>query len=104
MIYVANINSENGTVIDGATNATTTVNAGVGPESIAVNPVTNKIYVANAGFYLSNNGSVTVIDGATNSTTSVNAGPNPTAVAVNPLTNSIYAVNGNRVTIIDGTS
>ena len=35
------------TVIDGATNATTTVSAGTGPNAIAVNPVTNKIYVAN---------------------------------------------------------
>ncbi len=35
------------TVIDGATNATTTVAAGTQPFSVAVNPVTNKIYVAN---------------------------------------------------------
>jgi len=34
------------------------------PNSVALNPVTNKIYVAN---FSSNN--VTVIDGATNSTT-----------------------------------
>jgi hypothetical protein len=40
------------TVIDGATNATTTVGAGSAPFSVAVNPVTNKIYVAN---FLSNN-------------------------------------------------
>ena len=53
------------TVIDGATNATTTVTAGSAtPWAVAVNPVTNKIYVANYG---SNN--VTVIDGATNATT-----------------------------------
>jgi len=66
-IYVANAgNSETGdpgniTVIDGATNATTTLrdSEGVSPSAVAVNSVTNKIYVANSG---SNN--VTVIDGA----------------------------------------
>ena len=58
-------------MIDGATNSTTTVpdSHAVGPVGVAVNPVTNKIYVAN---YTSNN--VTVIDGATNSTTTVSAG------------------------------
>ena len=39
--------SSNVTVIDGATNHTTTVNAGTHPQAVAVNPVTNKIYVAN---------------------------------------------------------
>ena len=37
----------NVTVIDGATNNTTTVAAGTDPHAVAVNPVTNKIYVAN---------------------------------------------------------
>ena len=60
------------TVIDGATNTTTTVAAGSRPDAVAVNPVTNKIYVANSG---SNN--VTVIDGATNTTTTVAAGAVP---------------------------
>ena len=69
-IYVANNSSNNVTVIDGATNATTTVAAGETPWAVAVNPVTNKIYVAN---YLGSN-NVTVIDGATNATTTVAAG------------------------------
>ena len=101
MIYVANKNSNNVTVINGATNATTTVtdpNANT-PDAIAVNPVTNKIYVANSG---SNN--VTVIDGATNSITDVSAASQPYAIAVNPITNMIYVVNltGNNVTVING--
>jgi YVTN family beta-propeller protein len=41
-IYVPNFNSNNVTVIDGATNATTTVAAGTQPISVAVNPVTTK--------------------------------------------------------------
>jgi len=48
-IYVTNCNSDDVTVIDGATNDTTTVPAGNGPNAVAVNPVTNKIYVANYG-------------------------------------------------------
>ena len=74
-------------MIDGATNSTTTVSAGNSPKAVAVNPVTNKIYVANFG-----SANVTVIDGATNSTTTV-AEPNayePYTVAVNPVTNKIY--------------
>ena len=64
-IYVANVGNSgdpgNVTVINGATNATTTLadpNA-KNPVAVAANSVTNKIYVANSG---SNN--VTVIDGA----------------------------------------
>jgi DNA-binding beta-propeller fold protein YncE len=103
------------TVIDGATNSTTTItdpNA-ITPVAVAVNPVTNKIYVANRGRYPgANHGNVTVIDGATNSTTTV-TDPSvlaPQAVAVNPATNKIYVANINDsalsqnggVTVIDG--
>ena len=48
-IYVANYGSNTVTVIDGATNNTTTVAAGTIPYAVAVNPNTNKIYVANGG-------------------------------------------------------
>ena len=63
------------TVIDGATNNTTTVAAGGGP-GIAVNPNTNQIYVANCTRNQQSN--VTVIDGATNNTTTVPSEPTPT--------------------------
>jgi YVTN family beta-propeller protein len=99
-IYVVNSNSDNVTVINGATNATATVAVGEYPLSIAVNPVTNKIYVAN-----SFGSSVTVIDGTTNATVTVPAGPNALSVAVNPVTDKIYVANGNSggtVTVIDG--
>jgi YVTN family beta-propeller protein len=91
--------SPNVTVIDGATNSTITLNASSGPFSVAINPVTNKVYVANL---TSNN--VTVIDGATNSTATVTAGTNPNSVAVNPVTNKVYVANNasNNVTVIDG--
>jgi YVTN family beta-propeller protein len=71
-------------VIDGATNLTTTVTAGTEPYAVAINPVTNKVYVANYG-----SAYVTVIDGATNTTITITAGISPTAVAVNPVTDKI---------------
>ena len=70
---------------------TQSVNVGITPDAVAVNPVTNKIYVANH-----NDGgceccsTVTVIDGATNNTTTVNVEVAPHGVAVNSVTNKIY--------------
>jgi YVTN family beta-propeller protein len=98
-VYVANSGSNNVTVIDGATNATTTVTAGAFPRVIAVNPVSNKVYVANQI-----SADVTVIDGATNATTAVAAGGQPRAIAVNLVTNKVYVANGSsaNVTVIDG--
>ncbi|MGA8222072.1 MAG: putative Ig domain-containing protein [Candidatus Acidiferrales bacterium] len=70
------------------------------PTAVAVNPATNKIYVANE---LGQN--ILVIDGATNAGTVINTpGSSPSAIAVNPITNTIYAVNqnNNTVTVING--
>lgn len=80
---------------------TATVPAGTNPFAVAVNPVTNKIYVANFTSF-----NVTVIDGTTNTATTVAAGTSPDAVAVNPVTNKIYVANqsSNNVTVIDGTT
>jgi YVTN family beta-propeller protein len=94
---VVNGGSNNITVIDGATNNTTTVGVGNGPFAAAVNPVMNKIYVVNAG------GNVTVIDGVTNNATAVAAGVGPVFAAVNPVTNRIYVsddVSSGTVTVI----
>src|SRR5262249_3373312 len=94
--------------------ATAIINAGNHPYAVAVNVVTNKIYVANQ---VSND--VTVIDGKTNIATNIPVGSNPggvamsqpTAIAVNPATNRIYVVNQGTavkqftdggVTVIDG--
>ncbi len=75
------------------------VAAGSRPSAVAINPVTNKIYVANTS-----SANVTVIDGATNSRTNVATGNSPRAVAINPATNKIYVANNgsNNVTVIDG--
>jgi DNA-binding beta-propeller fold protein YncE len=122
-IYVANAGAAGAaasvTVIDGATNSTTTITDpntnSLTPFAIAVNPATNKIYVANrvsdftAG---ASPGNITEIDGATNSTTTI-TDPNaisPYSVAVNSATNKIYVANGGdypglnhgNITVIDG--
>jgi YVTN family beta-propeller protein len=86
-----------------AQTVSSTLTVGSAPGAVAVNTLTNKIYVVNT---LSNN--VTVIDGATNATTKVSVG-NPVAVAVNEVTNKIYIAAGSLVrpgpigiTVIDG--
>jgi len=100
-IYVANQNSNNMTVIDGATNSTATVSTGTTPAALAINPVTNKIYVANQ-----NSATLTVIDGATNHTSSVTTGSGPIAIGVNTVTNKAYVANysSNTVTVVDGSN
>ena len=81
-----------------------TVGIGATPAAVAVNPVTNKIYVANA----SGANAVTVVDGATNSTTSISDAnaTQPSAVAVNAVTNTVYVANkqSNNVTVINGST
>lgn len=73
--------------------------AGSKPGGVAVNSVTNKIYVTNSG---SNN--VTVVNGPNHMTTTVPVGTGPAAVAVNPVTNKIYVANmgSANITVIDG--
>jgi YVTN family beta-propeller protein len=114
-IYVANLDGNTVSVIDGATNTTATVNVGEFPNEVAVNPVTNKIYVSNlCGIDSSchSSGTVTVIDGATNKPATVNVGYYPYGLAVNSVTNKIYVANrtcwvapcthSGTVTVIDG--
>ena len=85
-IYVASEFSNSVTVIDGATNATTSIPVGTRPEFIAVNPVTNKVYVNNAL-----DATLTEIDGATNAPTTYPIGSwGP--ISINPVTNKVYIV------------
>jgi YVTN family beta-propeller protein len=97
-IYVANELSNSVTVIDGATQATTSVSVGNRPQHIAVNTATNRIYVSNG------DSSQTVIDGATLRTTMLPTGGNGPMV-VSEATNSIYLLrlgNTDEVTRIRG--
>jgi YVTN family beta-propeller protein len=75
---------------------------GIYPVAVAVNPLTNRIYVANNA---SNN--VSVIDGSTDIVVDViEVEKEPSAVAVNPVTNKVYVTNWNSqsVSVIDGST
>jgi YVTN family beta-propeller protein len=100
-IYLVTLSDNRATIIDGATNLTTSVAVGGGPTSIAVNSTTNRIYVTSG-----NDNTVTVIDGATGAiiAAAVMVGNDPVAVAVNPVTNKIYTANqgDGTVSVIDG--
>jgi YVTN family beta-propeller protein len=77
-----------------------TVTVGDWPYDVAVNPVTNQIYIANGG-----GTTVTVIDGATHATADIPAGLQPVFLAVNTVTNKIYVAGGQAngdLTVIDG--
>jgi DNA-binding beta-propeller fold protein YncE len=78
------------TVIDGGTNQFATVPTGTDPAAIALDSVTNKVYVADTGDETV--GEITILDGATNKVMSMNVpgAPGLPAVAVNSVTNKIY--------------
>ncbi|HZL67135.1 MAG TPA: YncE family protein [Candidatus Limnocylindrales bacterium] len=99
------------TVIDGATLATQNVTVGWAPNDVALNTLTNTIYVSNRTSSGGLNGTITVIDGSTLATQSVDTGFITLSVAVNQSTNQIYATDfcggdpgcsAGAVTVIDG--
>lgn len=100
-IYVSNLNSNNVSVIDGATNTViATVPVGNSPTGIDVNAATNSIYVANSG-----GNSVSVIDGLTNTVSATISGmSSPLRLSVNTATNQVFVSNfdTNSVSVIDG--
>ena len=128
-IYVPNFCGNDGsctthsgtvTVIDGVSNTVVaTVNVGNGPYQVAVNSVTNRVYVTNtcgSSSCSTFGATVSVIDGVTNTViATVNTDYNPSAPVVDSVTNKIYVANqcGNdptcgsphaagTVTVIDG--
>ncbi|MDO9391674.1 MAG: T9SS type A sorting domain-containing protein [bacterium] len=69
---------------------TATVGLGNSIQSVAVDPVKNRIFTANT---LS--GTVTVVNGKTNEVQTWTAGTQPTCLAVNPITGKLYvSING----------
>jgi YVTN family beta-propeller protein len=83
-----------------ADRVTGSITTGANPSALAVNVVTNRIYVCNYGA-----NTITVIDGTQHSVlTTVTVGNAPSAVAVNPVTNKIYVANygSNTVSVVDG--
>lgn len=83
-----------------------TIQVGLAPRAVDVNPTTNRIYVLQGdrpGMTLP--GTVSVIDGATNTVTAtVPVGVSACQLAVDPVTNKIYVTNEGEqfVTVIDG--
>ncbi len=77
------------------------------PRGVAVDPLTNMIYVASFGTtFPFNCGCVIVIDGNTNViVTTIPVPEGPLAIAVDPVTNRIYTGDyTNEVTVIDGST
>jgi hypothetical protein len=82
---------------------TSTISVGGNPSAIAVNPITNKIYVETGGNYLA------VVDGGTSGVATLYAGSSG-PIAVNPVNNKVYISNGPffgvpsaaQLTVIDG--
>jgi YVTN family beta-propeller protein len=90
LFYVANGPANTVSVIDATTQAVTnTITVGANPTGVAVNPVTNTVYVTNFS-----SESLSVINGATNAVTSTltSIANEPSQVAVNPVTNKIYVL------------
>ena len=77
----------------------TRIPVGTNPTQIAINPVTNKIYVANSG-----SDNVTVINASTGATTTVAVNDDPRWLGINVETNRIYVAHltAANTAIIDG--
>ena len=91
-------NSSQRTIATGA--VVTNITVGIQPNDIAINPVTNTIYVTNEY-----EGTVAVIDGETNHVSSnIDIGSRAEAISVNPTTNIIYVINraASTIAIING--
>ncbi len=73
------------------------------PNSVAVNAVTDTIYVIGMNVP-SAPGTLTAVDGATNVTRNITLGINPVALAVNSVANEVYVANAasGTVTLVDG--
>jgi YVTN family beta-propeller protein len=98
-IYVTAEAMNSVSVVDGSTDTLAkTVTVGTAPVGIAVDPVSDKIYVANwcgnATACLSSPDTVSVIDGSSDTVTAtIPVGFQPKFVAVDSATDRIYAVN-----------
>jgi YVTN family beta-propeller protein len=88
-------------VINGSTNAVTTVSVGNGVRNLAINPVTNRVYVSNY-----NDNSISVVNTTTNTLVTTIPSCGGGFIAVNTNTNKIYSTlsGGNKVNVIDGST
>jgi YVTN family beta-propeller protein len=87
-------------ILDVAAHTSRRVKVGDDPLAIAVNPVTDRVYVLNT-----TSATVSVLDGKTDTVmATVNVGKWPYVLAANPAENKVYVSNifSNVITIIDG--
>lgn len=96
-IYVLNEADDTVSVIDGTTDTVAATIPVTSPRVMAINPVTNILYVG------SDNGIVTLITG-TQVTGTINTHKWSSGIVVNPVTNKIYITNAydSTLTVIDG--
>jgi DNA-binding beta-propeller fold protein YncE len=122
-VYVANLQGNTVSVIDGVTcNATNqtgcsrppaTVTVGNGPYALAVDEVTDTVYVTNLDAATSGD-TVSVINGATcnaveqsgcnQSPGTITVGVGPMGIAVNPTTNTVYVTEAGKGVVTDATA
>jgi YVTN family beta-propeller protein len=97
-LYVTRVGSSELVMVD-EISGLTTIPTGAFPSAVAVNPVTNVVYVANYG-----DDTVTVIDGARRTVTAtIKVGRRPQALAVDTKKNRVYVANthSNDIAVID---
>lgn len=87
-------------VLDGGTNAVVgmvSADPGANPAGLAINPLTDRIYVPNSGA-----NKLIVIDGNTDAVTRLPDAAVPTGVAADPISNQIFATDGLGLQVLDG--
>jgi YVTN family beta-propeller protein len=110
LIFVSNSGSDTVSVIDGSTNEVIdTIKVGDEPVDLAINTVTNRLYVANY-----QNNTVSVIDYyvadneelKNQTVASIQVGDEPTSIDLNSDTNVVYVSNSgsDTVSVIDGST
>lgn len=108
LLYVSLTDSDRVAVINASTRAVEgAINVGDEPSGVAVNPVTDRVYIANFG-----SDTVSVISGSALVRT-INVEDAPSQIAINPVTNRIFVTNkghgdnygyGSSVSVIDGST
>jgi len=99
-LYVTRAGNAELAIVDEASESVTNIATGAGPCAVAVNPVTNLIYVVNH-----EDDTVTVIDGARGKAlATVKVGKKPHGIVVDAKANRIYVANvhSDSVSVIDG--
>ena len=100
LIFLALATSASGVDHARAQSAPTAITVGRGPIAVAVNPTSERVYVANEG-----SNTVSVVDATTDQLiATIPVGRLPSSVAINPMTNRIYvaSLGANSLSVIDG--